>query len=1399
MKKTSKTLLALLLSLMMLLGTLPLTVFAANDTIQYDYNAETKTLTVTGNGAIDDYVGTNEVLNDGTPFDTAALPAWYQACGHDAEAIVVGENITEIGDGAFLDFRNVTSVSLPSTLTRIGDCAFMYCESLSAIALPASLTEIGELAFVDTALTAIEIPAGVQTLCETFAYTGSLQQVTLHEGLKVLEGAFAFTSLQTLDIPSTVESFYDNYIIGLETVINRSATAAVNDECAVQFSGGDSLLARFYVYEMTHYGKILRLVYLEHAGDDNEAILEVVNAFMAENGLAPFATMDEAEAFFDNDAEDFGMVPTDLTVYCLEESAQHDRAKQYGMDHYLINADGTLSETLCPDSGRGSAGDDIEWWIDKETKTLHLSGSGDMSFPGNNVPWRTKANQIEHVEFTSPEGAPITSICGYAFSYLKNLTELTVPEGVTQIGNYFLEDSGVKTLHLPASLTRTGYWDGYLLRGTALDSITVADGNASLFVYNGSLYLNQMESFYEGGSYHEAVKPSLVKMTSAGVGQSLHPDLFRIAEYSMEGLANLTSFTIPATVESIAYYAMYNLPAFTTLTIAARTTYLNGSIGGAVWDAPNFTAYMTQEGDTMFKAVDGILYNAAGTKLIGIPCGVENVTLAETVTGYDYRGSYFGSWLKSATILNENFDFANVTPFAKETKIVGHTGSTAEEYAMQNGNEFESLEGVTLVNLVIDTSEAQTVFEQFDWPDFNHIGLKAVATYSDGSTKTYTDGFYYTGNFSIYETGSFTTTITYRDLEVEFPYTVVRKVIQVDYNPAEGYAQYHSTYTYTGKTNIVELVSDKTAPGRIDFSMNESDRDKFSFVIAEDEALQNVLYTYQSGDFMFNMDFEAGKTYYIGITTNDPAYQNNTLYVSFAAFLTCEHPSATFVPAETGNCHQYLKKEHYVCDVCGRDLLQASDGTYYEPNSYEYKEWGPHTPIDHHDYVPYTCTTAGNYEYWICEVCGQYLIYNSTNERYETIGDPTLPPYHTGLENWVASDPTCTTPGRIAHWYCRDCGKYFAKYEEGSGHYGFDGENPELTAEDVIIPASHDLQKHEGYAPTCTAGGVNDYWRCTVCNRAFLDEAATQEITSENVHDVLYPAALGHQMTYVPAKDATCEKAGNSAYYKCERCEKFFADEEGETEITDHESVVIPGGDHSFGDWIPETAATCSATGVKGHFTCGVCQKNFDADGNEIDDLTIQKDMNNHVGAQELRNQKDATCKEDGYTGDLCCTACNNVITAGQTISKSTVAHNGRKTAAKSATCDAAGNIEYYTCTVCGKLFKDAACTQETSANAVKLPAKGHAYGAWTTVRKATCTQEGEEQRVCANDPGHKETRPIAKTGHTDNGNGYCKDCGADLNGGNRCKCGKIHTGPFAWLIKFFHSIQYFFKNMFKR
>ena len=1444
--KHTKKLLSILLSLLMLLGALPLLSFAANDTIQYTYDADTKTLTVTGTGAMDDAdVDFDSLFDSENPFDTTKLPyAWYQTYGREAEAIVVGENITRIGAGAFMDFCNVTSVTLPSTLTAIGEGAFMFCEALQTISFPAGLTEIGPFAFCATGLTAVDVPAGVTALREgAFGYCGKLRQVTLHEGMQTLEVAFPITNLQTLTIPSTVTSFSDEMIYGLQTIVNYSKTAVAGD-CAYGFPQGDSVGAWFFRWEIENYGAILRAMFFEGQGDELdvfESMLPSVNAWMQAHCGVTFASFNDLIAAVENSGEDVSPQLVEVTIYCYDDSAEHTYAKNNGLDHYLIAADGTLGDTLCPDNGRGKAGENIDWWIDADTRTLHFSGSGDMD-DNYYRPWRRKANLIEHVAFESPEGQPITSIGSYAFNGLTKLTALTVPEGVTSIGSYFLAGSGVKTLQLPATFAPTD-WSDRILSGFTPDAITVADGNDKLEVYHGSLYLKKTEYVWTQSGGTQALTYTLLKMPTAGVGQALHPKTVYVEGYALEKLDGVTNFTIPASVRNLDSSALSRLANLATVTLEKRETPIGSWLNAFISDSPNFTAFVVAEDDPCYFVKDGMLLNKENNKLVAVPCGLKNVVLDETVTGMEYHGDSLPG-LESVTVLNP--DFSIESGFVqRETKIIGHTGSTAEDYAMQNGNEFESLEGLTLVSVVIDTSEAQTVFEQFDWPRFNEIGLKAVATYSDGSTRIFTDGFGYEGEIDPYRIGTCSFKVTYRDLKADFTATFVRKVIPVDYVPGEGYAQYYPTYTYSEETSIVEVISDKNAPGRIDFSFNESDRSRLNIVVAEDEALQNVLYTFSPDDTMCEMDFEAGKTYYVGITAPQLHSAQDTFWVSICPFLICSHPSATFEPAETGTCQQYLKKDHYVCDVCGRDLL-LRDGAYYEPNSWEYKEWGPHTPGTHHEAVQATCTTGGNIEYWDCAVCGQTIYYNESDQTYYTT-DPFITPYHGGLTIHYETAPTCTTPGNIAYYSCYVCGKYYearGSYETG---YSFDENAPEISPEDTVIPASHTLEPHPGYAPTCTAAGVSDYWKCTACGKSYLDEAATQEITPENVNDVMYPPALGHEMTFVSAKTATCQETGNSAYYKCERCEKFFEDEAGTTEITDKESVVLgksahtlspvagtastcqtagtidhyecdvchklfrdaegeteitdiaaPLADHDYGTWIAEVAATCSATGTKGHYTCAVCQKSFDADKHEITDLTIQVDGNNHVGSDVLKNQKAATCKEDGYTGDICCSACGNVKAPGETISKTTVAHSPAKTAAKANTCDAAGNIEYYTCTVCGKLFSDAACTQETTATAVTIPAKGHAYGAWTTVRKATCSQEGWEERVCANDGSHKDGRPIPKTAHVDDGNGYCKNCGADLRGGDRCKCGQIHTGPFAWLIKFFHGIQYFFKNLFK-
>ena len=255
--------------------------------------------------------------------------------------------------------------------------------------------------------------------------------------------------------------------------------------------------------------------------------------------------------------------------------------------------------------------------------------------------------------------------------------------------------------------------------------------------------------------------------------------------------------------------------------------------------------------------------------------------------------------------------------------------------------------------------------------------------------------------------------------------------------------------------------------------------------------------------------------------------------------------------------------------------------------------------------------------------------------------------------------------------------------------------------------------------------------------------------------------------------NATCTAAGS--YDEVIRCAVCGY----ELSRTAKTNALLP---HSLGTWVNEQAATCNATGVKGHYQCSVCKKYFDADKNEIADLTIQKDGSNHAGPTEIRNQKAATCTAAGYTGDTVCTACGNTVAAGETIPKA--AHQW----------DAGTVTTQPTCTAAGvKTFQCANCTETKTEPVAAL---GHAWGGWVVTKQPTCTQEGQQTRTCTRDGSHKETLPVAKKAHTDNGSGYCRDCGADLKASQRCKyCGEIHTGFVGWFIKIYHSILALFKR----
>ncbi len=135
-------------------------------------------------------------------------------------------------------------------------------------------------------------------------------------------------------------------------------------------------------------------------------------------------------------------------------------------------------------------------------------------------------------------------------------------------------------------------------------------------------------------------------------------------------------------------------------------------------------------------------------------------------------------------------------------------------------------------------------------------------------------------------------------------------------------------------------------------------------------------------------------------------------------------------------------------------------------------------------------------------------------------------------------------------------------------------------------------------------------WVVTLGEVTLADENSTTTTFFMPAGDVKIMAFYKseHNLSLVEEKPATCTKDGTRQYYVCkdEGCGRKFTDETESEEITDDSVLVIPKA-HKFSEWVEEVPATDEATGTKAHKTCEFCGKNFDKDGNEIEDLTLYK------------------------------------------------------------------------------------------------------------------------------------------------------------------------------------------------
>ena len=164
---------------------------------------------------------------------------------------------------------------------------------------------------------------------------------------------------------------------------------------------------------------------------------------------------------------------------------------------------------------------------------------------------------------------------------------------------------------------------------------------------------------------------------------------------------------------------------------------------------------------------------------------------------------------------------------------------------------------------------------------------------------------------------------------------------------------------------------------------------------------------------------------------------------------------------------------------------------------------------------------------------------------------------------------------------------------------------------------------------TVTKGDGFNTWQPTL----FYVEVVANGTTyyEEAVYNYDYPH-IHENVIAVPAKPAAEGVEGNIAYWYCEDCGKYFRDEALTDEITKEETVIaaLPHMTHQGG------TATCKDKAV-----CTICGEPYG-----------ELDPSNHVGGVEVRFAKEATCTEEGYTGDTYCLGCGAKIAEGKTLAK---------------------------------------------------------------------------------------------------------------------------------------------------
>lgn len=199
-----KKAISVIIALALMIATIPVTVYAeataagqCGDNAFWSYDIQTQVLTISGEG---------EMASDCHSEFYSLFDETYTL-----KSIVIEEGITNIPANAF-EYLYFSDVTIPSTVKSIGDYAFCECYDLTTVNFSEGLEEIGASAFNQTQINNITLPSSLTTMGrESFAACYSLTGITIPDGVCVIpsECFKDCSALTTVDLGAGVTTIDD--------------------------------------------------------------------------------------------------------------------------------------------------------------------------------------------------------------------------------------------------------------------------------------------------------------------------------------------------------------------------------------------------------------------------------------------------------------------------------------------------------------------------------------------------------------------------------------------------------------------------------------------------------------------------------------------------------------------------------------------------------------------------------------------------------------------------------------------------------------------------------------------------------------------------------------------------------------------------------------------------------------------------------------------------------------------------------------------------------------------------------------------------------------------------------------------------------------------------------------